>query len=229
MAYGDLCSLADVKAWLSTGGPGSPFPSLDDALIERLITAESQAIVRWLNRPILSADWVETKDGLGGLRGPYESRFQFGVIPCTAVSLVVADGITLPPIGSAAVPAAAGGTPALPGYVFSPTQLVIRGYYVPRKAQCVLMQYTAGFASVPAEIVQACIELVALRYRERTRIGEISKHLGDGSTVAYDRSAIPAKIKAMLQPYRLVAPLCGTAPQLAPTATDPATLAGAIA
>jgi hypothetical protein len=238
MTYGDLCALADVKAWLSTGGPGSPFPSLDDALLARLITAESQAIANWLGRPILSADWIEVKDGLSGPFGPStgsgrESRFQFGMIPVTAVALVVVAGVTIPPISTP--PAASAGQasvsfyPSEAGYVFSPTQLVIRGYDVPRRAQCVTLQYTAGYASVPPDVAQACIELVALRYRERGRIGEVSKHLGDGATVAYDRSDIPAKIRTILQPYRLVAPISGTPPQLAPTATDPATLAGAVA
>jgi hypothetical protein len=227
MGCGDLCALADVKTWLSTGGPASPFPSLDDALLARLITATSQAITRWLGRPILAADWSETRDGLGGLHGARESRFSFGVTPCTAVLLVVVDGMTIPPIGNAASRGSEGPA-ALAGYAFSPTQLVIRGYDVPRKAQCVTIQYTAGYAGVPDDVVQACIELVALRYRERGRIGEISKHLGDGSTVTYDRGDIPAKIRTMLQPYRQVAPISGVAPQPAPTATDPATLAAAL-
>jgi hypothetical protein len=202
-------------------------------LLARLITATSRAITRWLGRPILAADWSETRDGLGGLYGPCESRFPFAVTPCTAVLLVVVDGVTIPPVPTP--PVAPPGQSLVSfyttraGYTFTPTQLAISGYYVPRKAQCVLMQYTAGYASVPADVAQACIELVALRYRERTRIGEISKHLGDGATVTYERSDIPAKIKTMLQPYRLITPITGAAPQLAPTATDPAMLAAAIA
>jgi hypothetical protein len=230
--YGDLCSLADVKAWLSTSGPGSPFPSFDDALLARLITATSRTITNWLNRPILTADWVESKDGLGGPYGPREARFAFAVIPVTAVSLVVVDGITVPPIPSP-VPAPPGQSvaslsPTQAGYVFSPTQLVIRGYCVPRKAQSVLLHYTAGYASVPDDVQQAAIEMVALRYRVRTRIGEVSKRIGE-EVIAYDRSDIPASLKTMLNPYRLVAPVTGTPPQLAPTQTDAATLAGAIA
>jgi hypothetical protein len=232
LPYGDLCSLADVKAWLSTGGPGTPFPSLDDALIARLITAESQAIASWLGRPILAADWQETRDGLSGPYGPCESRFQFAVTPCTAVLLVVVDRVTIPAIPAAPVAPPGQSVASLyttqAGYAFSATQLVIRGYYVPRRAQCVLLQYTAGYASVPYDLAQACIELVALRYRERGRIGEISKHLGDGSTVTYERKPIPDSIKLMLQPYRLVAPISGLAPVLAPTATDAAILAGAL-
>ena len=37
MAFGDLTTLGDVKAWLRTGQ--NAFPDTDDALLARLITA----------------------------------------------------------------------------------------------------------------------------------------------------------------------------------------------
>jgi len=45
MAYGDLTTLADVKAWLQTSQ--SAFPPTDDALLSRLITTASQYIQTW--------------------------------------------------------------------------------------------------------------------------------------------------------------------------------------
>ena len=54
-SFGDLTTLADVKAWLQTGQ--SAFPATDDALLTRLITAASQFIQTWLNRRIASQDW----------------------------------------------------------------------------------------------------------------------------------------------------------------------------
>jgi hypothetical protein len=234
VASGDLCQLADVKAWLSLGGPaGSPgaMQSSDDSILERLITAESQDILSWLGRPLLSADWIETRDGLNGIYGQYESRFQFGVTPCTAVLQVIVSGTTIPSVPTT-TPAPPGQSLATyytttAGYEFSPTQLVIRGYLVPRRAQCVQIQYTAGYASVPVDVEQAAIELVALTYKARQRVGELSKRIGE-EVVSYDRSPIPPSIARKLQPYRLVAPIYGLAPVLAPTATDTATLAAAI-
>jgi hypothetical protein len=228
VAFGDLTTLSDVKAWLQTGA--NAFPASDDLLLARLITAASQFIATWLNRPLLSQDWQEVRDGLAGGLGPCESRFAFGVQPCTAVSLVVVDGVTIPAVPALAPAppgqAAIGTSPA--GYLFSPTTLVIRGYVVPRKAQCVLFQYTAGFAAVPADIAQACIELVCSKYRGRSRTDEAAKRLGDGSTVKFALADISAPVKALLSPYRLIAPLFAAMPQLAPTATDTALLAAAL-
>jgi Phage gp6-like head-tail connector protein len=225
MAFGDLCALDDVKAWLNLS------TSADDALLSRLITAASQYIQRWLNRPLPLADYIETRDGLGGIYGPEESRFPFGVQPCVAVSFVAVAGVTISPAPDA--PAAAPGQSvstyyvSQPGYLFTESELVIRGYYLPRQAGCVFIQYTAGYAAIPPDLAQACIELVAQRYRERTRTGEVSRRIGT-EVVRYSQLDMSAAIKTLIQQYRLVAPMFARAPQLAPTQSDPATVAAAL-
>src|SRR5579862_5561534 len=161
MAFGDLCALADVKTWLQTGQ--TAFPNTDDALLTRLITAASQFIQSWLNRQIAPGDWQEVRDGSGG------QRLAFANFPVTAVLSVSIDGLEITPAPED------GGYGA--GYVFSPTELALRGYLFTRRAQNVIVTYTAGYPSVPPDIAQACIELVCQRYRERTRIGEVSKAL----------------------------------------------------
>jgi hypothetical protein len=210
MAFGDLTTLGDVKSWLQTGQ--NAFPTTDDALLTRLITAASQLIQTWLNRQITSQDWIETRDGLGNLLGPSDVRYQFAAFPVTAVSRVVVDGIVIPAIPTPAqsATAAVGAMAAQSGYLFTPTQLVIRGYAVPRKAGCVSVQYTAGYAVPPADLSQACIELVALRYRERGRIGEITKSIGGGQTVSYSQKDMSDSIKSLVQQYRRVAPIAGS-------------------
>ena len=89
MAYGDLTNLAEVKAWLQTGQ--SAFPSTDDALLTRLITATSQYIQTWLNRRIAVADYLEVRDGTGG------QRLQFACFPVCAVLSLTIDGIAIGP------------------------------------------------------------------------------------------------------------------------------------
>ena len=96
------------------------------------------------------------------------------------------------------------------------------------RAEFAFFSYTAGYISTPPEVAQACIELVALRYRERTRIGEISKSVGAGETVSYSQRDMSAPIMTLLQQYRAVAPIAGYPVTIAPTATDPAIVGGAL-
>ncbi len=225
MAFGDLCVLPDVKAWLNLSS------NADDALLARLITAASEYIQRWLNRPVPLADYVETRDGLCGLFGPEESRFPFAVQPCRGVALVTVAGIAIPAVPQPGAVSPGQSVSALygnqAGYLFTESELVIRGYYVPRQAGCVFMQYTAGYATIPPDLREACIELVAQRYRERARIGEVSRRIGS-EVVQYSQVDMSAAIKTLIQQYRLAAPILARMPQLAATASDPATIAAAL-
>src|SRR6267154_1895619 len=111
MAFGDLTTLADVKAWLQTGQ--NPFPATDDALLSRLIAAASEFVQNWLGRQIAAADWLEMRDGTGG------QLLAFANIPVTAILSLSIDGLMIPPAS------ADGGFGA--GYIFTPTELALRG------------------------------------------------------------------------------------------------------
>jgi hypothetical protein len=208
--FGDLTTLADVKAWLKTGQ--SAFPITDDALLTRLVTAASQYIQSWLNRPIASADYLEVRDGTGG------ETLQFACFPVTEVTAVTIDGQTVPRATS---------TGAV-GYAFSPTQLSVRGYRFSRGLQNIAVSYTAGYATVPPDIAQACIELVSLRYRERSRIGELSRSLGGAETVAFSQKDLSDAIRTLLQQYRAVIPVTAVRPPTAPISGDAGLIAGAL-
>lgn len=212
MAFGDLTTLDDVKAWLQTGQDA--FPSTDDVLLARLITAASRFIESWLGRPIAASDWQEVRDGSGG------QRLGFAHVPVTDVLSLAIDSIAIPP--------AAGDGGYGPGYVFTETELALRGYVFTRRAQNVVVTYTAGYAVTPPDIAQAAIELVALRYRERSRIGEVSRALGGGETVTYSQQDMSDDVKLLLSQYRAVTPISGFVRRLAPTATDALTIAAAL-
>ena len=62
-------------------------------------------------------------------------------------------------------------------------------------------RYTAGYAATPPEIAQACIELVCLRYKERDRIGQVSKNLA-GEIVAFTQKDMPADVQTLIDQYR---------------------------
>jgi hypothetical protein len=208
--FGDLTTLADVKAWLKTGQ--SAFPITDDALLTRLVTAASQYIQSWLSRPIASADYLEVRDGTGS------QTLQFACFPVTEVAAVA--------INDQVVPRATSARGA--GYTFSPTQLSVRGYRFSRGLQNIAISYTAGYATVPPDIAQACIELVCLRYRERSRIGELSRSLGGAETVAFSQKDLSEAIKTLLQQYRTVIPVTAVRPSIALTSGDAGLIAGAL-
>jgi hypothetical protein len=212
MAYGDLTTLADVKTWLQTGQ--TAFPDTDDALLTRLITAASRFVQSWLNRQIAPGDWQEVRDGTGG------QRLAFSNLPVSAVLSLSIDGLEIPPAPSDGSYGA--------GYVFSPTELALRCYCFTRRAQNVIVTYTAGYAATPPDIAQACIELVCQRYRERSRIGEVSRALGGSETVTFSQQDMSDDVKLLLSQYRAVAPVSGFARQLAGTAADPALVAAVL-
>ena len=211
MAYSDLTTLADVKAWLQTGQ--NPFPATDDTLLTRLITAASQFIQSWLNRQIAMADWLEVRDGTGG------QLMVLANSPVAAVLSLSIDGLAIPPAP------VDGGYGA--GYTFTPTELALRGYVFTRRPQNVIVTYTAGYPTAPPDLAQACIELVCRRYRERSRVGEVSKALGGGETVTFSQKDMSEDVRTMLLPYRVAAP-AGLARRLAPTMTDTALLTAAL-
>lgn len=240
MSFGDLTTLDDVKAWLSLGGPpGSgqaAMGTVDDYILTRLITSASVFVQSWLNRQLALQDWLEVRDGLAGPYGPYESRFSFAAFPVRAVASVVVAGVTIPAIVQPA-PAPSGQSVSAfysnqAGYSFTPTQLFVRGYFVPRAAQCVRIVYTAGYDPIPFDVAQATLELVALKYRERTRIGERTRSLGGGESVSYTTTAFSLRdfstdTQTLLEQYRNQSPITGFLTPAA-TQTEPASLVAVV-
>jgi Phage gp6-like head-tail connector protein len=67
-------------------------------------------------------------------------------------------------------------------------------------AQSVLISYSY----IPADIEQACIELVCGRYSDKSHIGTISKSLGGQETVTYSQKDMADYVASSLQPYKRV-------------------------
>jgi hypothetical protein len=178
----DLTTLANVEAWLKLQ-PGND----DEALLSRLITAVSDMVERWCNRPFLTEDFTETRDGTGS------NRMAFGNFPVTAVESVVIDGRVIP----------AGDAVQTPGFYFKKTMLYLNGYRFLAGSGNVALSYTAGYAEVPPAVEQAVIETIGMRYRERDRIGQSSKGIA-GETTAYLIKDLPPSAQTALQPYRKV-------------------------
>ena len=185
MATGDLTTLDNVKAYLSPPLTATT----DDALLTRLVTAASAFIQAWLGRTIAQNSYTETRNGVGGTRLFLRNR------PVISVASVTVDGVAIAPssgVGQA-------------GYLFDDSSVYLTGYAFSRGQQNVTVAYTAGYAVTPPEIEQACIALIALRYKERDRIGQVSKNLA-GEVVSFAQKDMPADVQTLLDQYRSVVP-----------------------
>lgn len=178
----DLTTLPTLKSWLEIKG------SEHDDLLIRLISAASGFIQTWLNRVIASASYTEYRDGHDG------QHLIFANYPVTAVTAVSVDGVPIP----------ASSGPTVSGYVFSAIRISLRGIYCfDRGVQNVSLEYTAGYVSTPTELEQACIELISARYKERDRIGLVSKGLA-GETITFSQKDMSSSVRTTLQNYKKV-------------------------
>jgi len=181
----DLTTLDAVKAWLSLE------ETTDDALLSSLISATSQYIQSWLNRTFAITQYTERRDGV-----PYGDTLVLRNHPVVSVSSVTMDGRVIP---------------ASPDYVSNgfwadDVAMYLVGYRMTKGRKNVAITYTAGYATVPLDIAQACTELVALRYSERGRIGHQSKTL-NGEVVSFMVKDFPPDVQTILNNYREVVPI----------------------
>lgn len=177
----DLCALADVKTFLGIT------TTTTDAVLQSLITKVSAAIESYCNRTFASADYTETRNGGGG------NRLFLANGPVTNVASVTVDGYVVSRAAS----------PILPGFVGDESTVYIRPGAHPctftKGVQNVTVTYTAGYATIPPDVAQACIEMVASHYAKRERIDKVSETLGTQQTISYSQADMPAAVKSALK------------------------------
>jgi len=183
----DLCTLADLKAWLPNQCNN------DDVTLQSLITNASLQVLQFIDRPHILASV------LGALTETYDGNDsdrllprQFPIIAVTGVSI---DGV---PIQQAT-------NPTVAGFLWDSRRVLLRGFRFCRGVQNVQLSYTAGYSSVPLDLRQASIEAFALAYRQRVRIGEKSNSMSGQITIAFDMSDIPPRSLAVFSQYRRLA------------------------
>lgn len=182
----DLTTLAKVKEWLEipTGNTSK------DALLTRLVSAASSGIETWCGRTFALTDYVEVRNGPGG------QQLMLANYPVTTVTSVTVDWR----------PVVASPGSGQPGYEFDDTVLTLMGgLNFTRDKRNVRVAYRAGYATTPAEVEQACIELVGLRYREMDRIGMVSKQLA-GEVITFTTKDFTDSVRNVLEQYRKVVP-----------------------
>ena len=183
----DLCTIADLKAWLPNQGNN------DDATLQSLITNGRLQVLSFIDRAHILASvngtLNETYDGNDS------DRLLPRNFPILSVSSVMIDGVAVTQAS----------TPVASGFLFDARRILLRGFAFTRGVQNVQVTYTAGYASIPLDLKQAAIETFALAYRQRAHIGEKSSSLGGQVTLAYDLADIPQRALSVFNQYRRVA------------------------
>ncbi|MEN6476130.1 MAG: hypothetical protein ABFD81_19100 [Syntrophaceae bacterium] len=177
----DLTTIRDAIGYLPEMATASPL------LIQRLITAGSGFIQTHLNRLFASQAYTETRSGTG------TAMMMFANYPVTAVSSLTVD--------EEEIDAYTAGANDI-GYVFDETTLYLKnGGVFSRDIMNVSMTYTAGYTTIPFEIAQACIKYVGLEYKERDRLGTLSRGIGPEAT-SYTKSNMTEDMKSLNRQYQ---------------------------
>lgn len=181
-------SLADLKEWLSI--PAGT--TTNDDLLTRLLDAATEFMDSYMNRGHLeSASYTEDRDG------NCNHRMMTRRWPITAVASVTINGQTVPQSTQWNAP----------GWVVDSTKdnILLRNRVFEKGVQNVRIEYTAGYATIPQDLQQACIELAGMKFKTRdtTAAGFVSKGLA-GETISFSQKDMTSATKAVLTEYMAV-------------------------
>jgi hypothetical protein len=170
----DLAKLADVKSWLGMKAEMIDF----DADLQRSITACSLAMQRYMQRTIASTLYSHKADGNGS------SYMVLLNAPIVSISSITVAGVAVPKTS----------------IEFNRSTVFLTGSVFTRGRNNIALKYTAGFDDIPVDLVQACVETVGLRWRERDRIGKTSVAI-QGETTAFDLADFNKQTVSLMQTY----------------------------
>jgi hypothetical protein len=215
----DLTTVDLVKNWL----PGSSDSTDDDATIQLCITAWGFEFLRRTGMGDQSGDftqspftaicaWDETYDGCGTNRLPLRNR------PIKSVTSLVVNGLSVPASSgypshgyvidgskrsiSMRAPFLGWGAQLWSSWQSGPYHAFARGPGFPYDFQNIHVQYTAGYAVTPADIVQCANQVVGLNYKRRTWIGEKSRAVaGGGGSITWGDWDVPPEAQSVISMY----------------------------
>jgi hypothetical protein len=216
----DLCTLSQVKSWLSANGTPSN-QTTDDINIQIVISA---AGTEWLWRtgrsnadqslpptsPLVEpTSFNEWYDGNGA------NRMFLRQTPIQTVSLLSINGQAIPQSSVFGAPGwvihqdrkslvirsgggASSGTYTTAGWWGTPW------YFIQNRAapQNINVQYTAGFAAEPVDIELACIQMVAIGIKRRAWIDQQSQTMAQGAgTIRFRDWEFPPEVLRVMKAY----------------------------
>lgn len=161
----------------------------DDTLLTRIVAAATDAIENYCNRTFASTLHTnEMYDGTG------TKVLTLRHSPIISVTTLKEAGAIMTTGNDP------NGSPAPDALIYAEEGELIRPwfYWLPYR-RWYSVTYTAGYAAIPAAIIQACLDLSALMLREKEHIGLSQKT--SGQQIATYRGDIPKQIQKILDGY----------------------------
>lgn len=168
--------------------------SNDDALLQILITNVSDFIQKWLNRTFAVTNYTDIIDG----QGYGAQKIILANTPIVSVTSVTICGVVLNNVAIT--------DNKTPGYRYDSNYIYLNCYCLTKGIANVQVSYSSGYTTTPYSVQQACNELVALAYKEISRVGEASKVVS-GETVAYITKDMQARVATTLGNWKKVIPV----------------------
>ncbi len=184
MAATDLCTLEEVKVYANLDTENAV--GNVDTLLERLITSKTQAITKYIGfSQILAKDYTESYDGNGT---SYLYPLNLPLISITSIHISSSwtfDATTL---------------------IDSDDYKIVNDKYITYKDyiftlgdQNVQVIYNAGYAAIPFDLVQVCVEEVTRTYNDKANVGIVSRSDRSGGTTRIEKGFMKQSIEVMDQ------------------------------
>ena len=185
MATYDLCTLDQVRDYGELKG----LTAQDEDVIEDLITRVTTLFENYVNKKIKSREFTEYYDGHG------EYNLVTNQYPIISIDSIK-DDVNWEWGSDTTV----GSTDYR---IHTDKTYVVLQTTLQNAIQNVKIVYTAGYATIPTDIVQACIEEVLRKYRHRTDFDVTAMSQENGS-VTYTEKGLLTGTKAILDKYKRV-------------------------
>jgi hypothetical protein len=163
----------------------SGYVFVDDALLSRLITASSDWIKQYCNRDFVQTNYTELRNGFAN-----QTKMAFKNYPVTSISSVYINDLLVPQSTSH----------GMVGWIQVGDFLYLRGRTFTTGYGNVSLTYTAGYATIPYDLEQACIEITAWRYKEKDRIAQNNKSI-QGENISFNLNMASESTKSTLNEY----------------------------
>ena len=169
---------------------GSGFVGSDDELLMRMITQASAWIRQYCNSNISLEAYEEVRSTSYG-----QNKITLYNQPVVDVYSLVIDGKI---INKSTLPHQF-------GFVRENNSVSLVGLLFNESRSGVVVTYSAGYDPIPFDVQQSCIELVALRYREKDRVGQTQKATGSETIMFTNKEALTQTL-ANLKEYKNTVP-----------------------